>query len=134
MNIVLVGASGYVGSRMLRVAIAQGHSVVATTRHPEKLPADALVTPLAVDVADAVALAEAFRDRDAVIHAYAPTEARDALERIDKQRPGTAAIIEISAMPDQKVFSYVREEVCRSEDGPGISGNKQLVQVRGYLP
>ena len=37
MNIVLAGASGFIGSAILKEAIIRGHVVTALVRHPEKI-------------------------------------------------------------------------------------------------
>ena len=37
MKIVLIGATGYVGSAILKEALDRGHHVTAVARHPEKL-------------------------------------------------------------------------------------------------
>jgi len=39
MKIILYGASGNVGSRILRELQSRGHEVIAAARHPGKLPA-----------------------------------------------------------------------------------------------
>ena len=37
MNIALLGATGFVGSALLKEALDRGHTVTAIVRHPEKL-------------------------------------------------------------------------------------------------
>ena len=37
MKIALIGASGFVGSALLKEALDRGHEVTAIVRHPEKL-------------------------------------------------------------------------------------------------
>ena len=55
MHIALIGASGFVGSAILKEALARGHEVAALVRHPEKLPAHANLKPLTIDVTDEAA-------------------------------------------------------------------------------
>ena len=38
MRIALIGATGFIGSAVLREALARGHQVTGIVRHPEKLP------------------------------------------------------------------------------------------------
>ena len=38
MQIALIGATGFIGSAVLREALNRRHQVTAIVRHPEKLP------------------------------------------------------------------------------------------------
>jgi putative NADH-flavin reductase len=67
MKIALVGASGNVGSRILKELSDRGHSVTAIARHPENIGALANVTPMKGDVADKDGLAALLKGHDAVI-------------------------------------------------------------------
>ena len=70
MKIVLYGASGNAGSRILRELQSRGHEVIAAVRHPEKLPAS---TPSVRDDLSSVdQIAQTIRGADAVVSAYAP--------------------------------------------------------------
>jgi hypothetical protein len=57
MRIALIGATGFIGSAILREALDRGHRVTAIARHPEKLPQPLLVTP-GIDPRDAVRMWE----------------------------------------------------------------------------
>lgn len=70
MNIALIGASGFIGSALLKEALARGHKVTALVRHPEKLAAAANLRAVAADVADQASLAEQLGGHDAVISAF----------------------------------------------------------------
>lgn len=72
MNVVLYGATGMIGSRILRELIARGHKVTAVTRHPKKVAANANVTSVAGDVLNPSDVASKVRGTDAVISAYGP--------------------------------------------------------------
>ncbi|QNK63867.1 NAD(P)H-binding protein [Pedobacter sp. PAMC26386] len=71
MNIALVGASGFVGSAILKEALNRGHKVTAIVRHPEKITIhhDHLTIEKA-DVLDADQVTKAVNRKDAVISAY----------------------------------------------------------------
>ncbi|GAP39005.1 NAD(P)-dependent oxidoreductase [Piscinibacter sakaiensis] len=70
MNLVLIGASGYVGSGLLQEALARGHAVRALVRDAAKLaPAPGLVVQ-SLDVFDTAALTAALRGADAVLTAF----------------------------------------------------------------
>jgi uncharacterized protein YbjT (DUF2867 family) len=63
MRILVTGATGYVGSRLVVELISGGHEVVAATRGPEKLGRFGWysdVRPVALDAADPVSAADAF--------------------------------------------------------------------------
>lgn len=72
MNVVLYGATGMIGSRILRELAARKHKVTAVTRHPEKVAAGANITSIAGDVFKPVDIAAKVRGADAVISAYGP--------------------------------------------------------------
>jgi len=71
MKLVLYGASGMIGSRILQELASRGHQVTAVVRHPEKVTVPA-ATVLQGDVLDAKSVAETARGADAAIGAYAP--------------------------------------------------------------
>jgi putative NADH-flavin reductase len=93
MNIAIVGATGFIGSKLRDEAVSRGHVVTAITRSPDKLPEDARVIPAPADVNDVPALIGHFRGQDAVIHSYAPGRGLGAEELMEKQRAGTLSII-----------------------------------------
>jgi putative NADH-flavin reductase len=72
-KIVLIGASGFVGSAILKEALDRGHQVKAVVRHPEKITT--LHKNLIVkqgDVSIIENVVEACKSTDAVISAYNP--------------------------------------------------------------
>ncbi|MBB5637738.1 hypothetical protein HDF26_000932 [Pedobacter cryoconitis] len=71
MNIALIGASGFVGSAILKEALDRGHEVTAIVRHPEKITLhhDHLTLEKA-DVLDVEQVKNAVNGKDAVISAY----------------------------------------------------------------
>jgi uncharacterized protein len=93
MNVALIGATGFIGSKLLDEAVNRGHVVTAITRSPEKLPQHERIIPRKADVNDVAALTELLRGQDALIHAFAPGRGLDAQESKDKQRAGTLSII-----------------------------------------
>lgn len=67
MKIALIGATGFIGSRLLAELAARGHQVTAIVRSPEKVPAQAGVTAAKGDVLDRDGLAALIAGHDAVI-------------------------------------------------------------------
>ncbi|RXZ44248.1 NAD(P)-dependent oxidoreductase [Crenobacter cavernae] len=70
MNIALIGATGFIGSGLLKEALARGHKVTALVSRPERLAEHANLAPAKTDVQDSAALAAQLQDLDAVISAF----------------------------------------------------------------
>jgi putative NADH-flavin reductase len=72
MNVVLFGATGTLGSRILNELLARGHNVTAVVRDPSKLEPHENVTETAGDIFDAAGVAEAAIGAQVVVSAYGP--------------------------------------------------------------
>jgi len=72
MKIALIGASGFVGSAILKEALDRGIQVTAIARHPEKLQAQKNLTTAKSDVMDTDKLSEILKGNDVVVSAYNP--------------------------------------------------------------
>ena len=70
MNVVLYGATGQSGSRILRELISRGHRVTAVARNISKLPST--VTAKQDDLSNVDIIAATIEGADAVISAYGP--------------------------------------------------------------
>ena len=71
MKTTLIGASGFVGTAILKELISRGHEVTAIVRDAKKITlSDELLKVKALDVLDTEALAEAVKGTEAVISAY----------------------------------------------------------------
>ncbi|WP_371030594.1 NAD-dependent epimerase/dehydratase family protein [Pseudoclavibacter sp. JSM 162008] len=70
MKVFLTGATGYIGSAVLRALLANGHTVTAAVRTEEKAAAvrEAGARAVVVDLTDRVALAPLLRQAEGVIH------------------------------------------------------------------
>ena len=66
MKIAIIGATGNMGTRLVKEATGRGHEVVAISRTPEALKGPG-VTPAAANTADEAGLAAAFKGADAVV-------------------------------------------------------------------
>lgn len=71
-NVVLIGATGFVGSAILSELVRRGHKVTAVVRNPDRVASSAQVTAVKGDVADVDAIAALAKGKDAVISAYSP--------------------------------------------------------------
>lgn len=90
MNIVLIGATGFVGSAVLNELLQRGHRVTALARNAAKLAAREGLTVVAADAQDAAQVAQAAQGHDAVVSAYNPGWANPQIH--DEFLKGTRAI------------------------------------------
>ena len=67
MNIVLAGATGNIGSRLLDEALRRGHRVTALTRDPAKLGARSGLQAKKANTAEVAAFADTLKGHDAAI-------------------------------------------------------------------
>jgi len=73
MKITLIGATGFVGSAILKEALNRGHELTAVVRNPEKLILkNDNLTVVQGDVMDSETLAKLLTGADAVVSAYNP--------------------------------------------------------------
>lgn len=72
LNILLVGASGMIGSRVLSEATSRGHCVIAASRNPDKISAGPNVKALKLDATDKATLTAAARKADVIVSATSP--------------------------------------------------------------
>jgi nucleoside-diphosphate-sugar epimerase len=89
MRVLVAGAGGAIGRRLLPQLIDAGHEVVATTRRPEKLAqlCSLGVRGVAMDGLDAGAVGEAvaWAEPEAVIHQMTALPASPNLRRFDEE-------------------------------------------------
>lgn len=72
-KVVLIGASGFVGSTILKEALLRGHQVTVVAPNPEKITIeDKNLTVVKGDATNPDVLAEVAKGKDAVISAYNP--------------------------------------------------------------
>jgi uncharacterized protein len=94
MKIALIGASGFVGSKILAEALERGHQVTAIVRHPEKLDASQKnLTVKKADVLQVDELAKILAGHDVVISSFNPARGVAGPEVYEKHVVGHKAII-----------------------------------------
>lgn len=72
-KVVLIGASGFVGSAILNEVLDRGFEVVAVVRNPEKIKiSNANLTVVKADVSSSSVVANLVKGSDSVISAYNP--------------------------------------------------------------
>jgi putative NADH-flavin reductase len=88
--ILLVGASGMIGSRILAEASARAHPVIAASRHPEKIASGANIRAVKLDAADPDAFLVLAREADVIVTATSPRGGGDPMK--EAKAVGDAAI------------------------------------------
>lgn len=91
MKVALIGATGFVGSAILKEALDRGHEVTAIVRHPEKLTPHPKLHPQKGDVYNEDEVARVVAGHDAVISAFNPGWGNQDI--YNQQVKGTKAII-----------------------------------------
>lgn len=76
MKILVIGASGMIGSRIMREALGREHAVVAAARNPGRIT-EVGVDKLSLDVNDSAAVAAVAEHVDVVVSAVAPRASGD---------------------------------------------------------
>src|SRR5260370_13107578 len=72
MKLALLGATGFVGSALLKEALDRGHVGTAIVRHPEKVEKREGLTAKAGDVYDTASITTLLRRNEAIISAFNP--------------------------------------------------------------
>jgi putative NADH-flavin reductase len=70
MKVALIGASGFVGTAVLKELLQRGHEVKAIARNTESIAAQKSLTIIKVDATDTASLVAAIKGEDIVISAY----------------------------------------------------------------
>jgi uncharacterized protein len=90
LRILLVGASGMIGSRVLAEATSRGHQVTAVARRADRIADGPNVFAVGLDATDPKALATLARDADVLVTAASPRGGGDPA--IEASAVGDAAI------------------------------------------
>jgi nucleoside-diphosphate-sugar epimerase len=97
-RILLAGATGVVGRRLVPLLVGSGHHVTALTRRPERVPElrAAGADPAVVDVRDAAALGAAVRDiaPEVVVHQLTDLGSADLAANAELRVTGTRNLVD----------------------------------------
>ncbi|WP_165724998.1 NAD(P)H-binding protein [Pseudoalteromonas sp. SA25] len=79
MNILLIGATGMIGSRILNEAVERGHTIKALSRNIENVPSLANVNVVKGDVYDIEFISEHAVQADVIVSALSPRNTGDGV-------------------------------------------------------
>ena len=131
MNILITGASGYVGKRVLTLALEKGYTVKALSRKgtipndlPEAVRNSEHLSAVAADISDLPALRKACQGVDAIIHLVGIIREKGSNTFEQVHVEGTRNIV--SAALDTGVKRYVHMSALGAT-------NKALCEQSGYM-
>jgi putative NADH-flavin reductase len=130
MKIVLYGATGRVGLRLLSELLGRRHEVVAVVRHPEKLAPHAGLTVQQGDLSSVGGIAKAIDGAQAVVSAYGPPPDKPE-ELIEVTQREIAAVQQVSqqaSSPEHAPRLVVVGGAGSLEVAPGVT----LVSTPGF--
>ena len=116
MNVTVVGGTGRIGKRVVRLSVERGHDVLAVNRRADR--AGAVLAGLrirteVVDTGDAEALARSFSRADAVVLATAPTR-----EQPSAYVPQTSTVLDVvRAAGVARLVAVSNHMALRAPDG-----------------
>lgn len=99
MNILLIGASGMIGSRILDEAAGRGHVVRAASRTPGKIALPEGAEAVALDVTDGQAVAKAAEGVDVIVTSVSPRSTGDAVAEMAAIGAGVVAGAKAAGKP-----------------------------------
>jgi putative NADH-flavin reductase len=104
MKVALIGASGFVGSKILAEALHRGHEVTAIVRHPEKIQPDKNLNTKKADVLDVDELAKLLAGHDVIVSAFNPARGVAGAHVYDLHVQGHKAILAAANKSGAKRF------------------------------
>ena len=116
LNILLVGASGMIGSRILAEATSRGHHVTAAARHPEKITAGANVKAVKLDATDKAALTALAKDADVIV-----TSPRGGGDPIQEAKAVGDAAIAAAQATGKRLFVVGGAGSLKTADGKSVA-------------
>lgn len=114
MRLLLYGATGMVGQRILAEAVERGHEMTAAARNPDRVEALPGVTARRGDVLDADSVASLAQEHDAIVSAVGPGHAGDPSFLVEAARSLIAAAERTGAR-----LVVLGGAIC-TEDEPGL--------------
>jgi putative NADH-flavin reductase len=70
MKLAIIGASGFIGSKITEEALRRGHEVTGIVRNPDRLPSNPKLKPVGLNLLQRDELARALAGHDAIVSAW----------------------------------------------------------------
>ena len=118
LNILLVGASGMIGSRVLTEATSRGHHVIAAARNPDKIAKGANVKAVKLDATDKAAFTALAREADVIVSTTSPRGGGDPIQ--EAKAVGDAAIAAAKAS-GKRLFVVGGAGSLKTPDGKSVA-------------
>ncbi len=133
MKIALTGGTGFIGGRLIEIAIADGHRLTALTRRPQS-PRES-VEWIAGSLEDRPAVAKLVEGADVLIHLAGVLNARDAAAFEAGNVDGTLAMLAAATAGGARRFVHVSSLAAReprlSLYGASKARSEALVETSG---
>ena len=127
MHLAITGATGFVGQRLLRLAVAAGHSINALARSPQ--PDMAGVTWVFGDLM-ASAIPDALCDNtDVVIHVGGVINPRHSADFLNANVGGTERVVQAAVQAGVRRFIHVSSLAAREPDLSRYGASKAASEV-----
>jgi len=114
MKILLIGASGMIGSRILKEAAERNHKVIAVSRNVEKIPVLTSLDPVQGDVYDVESMIELANQCDVIVSALSPRNTDDGIAEAEAF---TQALISIQQKSDKRLLTVGGGSSLQMPDG-----------------
>jgi nucleoside-diphosphate-sugar epimerase len=133
VKLAITGGTGFVGSRLLDAAVAEGHDVRALARRP--MPSRVNVTWVRGALDDPAALDALVAGADAVIHVAGVLSGRDAADFERANVEGTRAVLAAARAAEVRRFVHVSSLAAREPNlslyGASKARSEELVAASG---
>lgn len=127
MKLAITGGTGFVGSHLVKAALAKGHQVTALARRPQSKK-DRL-TWVEGDLSDRAALKQLVEGTDAVIHVAGVLNAPDEAGFEDGNVTGTLAMLAAATAAGVRRFVYVSSLAAREPKLSMYGGSKARAEA-----